>query len=70
MKIGQKNISEIFSYKKHLKLIDKTYPSLQSKTLAKKTNKNLCVNSFSLPLINYSIVKKQIKKNNKKINPR
>ncbi len=62
-----KKIFQKFSlYKKHLKLIDKTYPSLQSKTLAKKTNKNLCVNSFSPPLINYSIVKKtNLKKNNK-----
>ena len=55
-----KKIFQKFSlYKKHLKLIDKTYPSLQSKTLVKKNNKNLCVNSFSPPLINYSIVKKK-----------
>jgi hypothetical protein len=62
-----KKIFQKFSlYKKHLKLIDKTYPSLQSKTLVKKNNKNLCVNSFSPPLINYSIVKKKdLKKNNK-----
>ena len=45
-------------YKKHLELIDKTYPSSKSKTLIKKTNKNLCVESFSPPLIKNSIVKK------------
>ena len=52
-----KKIFRKFSlYKKHLKLIDKTYPSLKSKTLIKKNNKNLCVNSFSPPLIKYPIV--------------
>tara|TARA_B100002019_G_scaffold292331_1_gene315099 strand:+ start:1432 stop:2670 length:1239 start_codon:yes stop_codon:yes gene_type:complete len=63
-----KKIFQKFSlYKKHLKLIDKTYPSLQSKNLVKKTIKNLCVNSFSPPLINYTIVKKtNLEKNYKK----
>ena len=54
-----KKIFRKFSlYKKHLKLIDKTYPSLKSKPLAKRTNGNLCINSISPPLIKYSIVNK------------